>query len=85
MADPLVTEWHSRDLGGRISGREVAAVADWLATNKYYHVMRDHPKYRDKIKGCCFGMKLAEEGYVTDSTLLRKQGYWWLINVIKLI
>ena len=85
MADPLVSEWHSRDLGSRISEREVAAVADWLTTNKYYHVMRDHPNYRNKIKGCCFGMKLAEESVHTESTLLAKQGYWWLITVIKLI
>lgn len=29
MADPLVEEWHSRDLDSRISRREVAAVEDW--------------------------------------------------------
>ena len=40
--------------------------------------MRDNPKYRDKINGCCFGMKMGEAG----SKLLIKQGYWWLINAI---
>ena len=74
MADPLVKEWHSRDLGSRISEREVAAVVDWLSTNKNYHVMRDHPNHRDKISGCCFGMKLADDVLRTDSTLLTKQG-----------
>jgi len=29
MADPLVSEWHSRDLDSSISAREVAAVIDW--------------------------------------------------------
>ncbi len=29
MADPLVDEWHSRDLDSVISDREAAAVNDW--------------------------------------------------------
>ena len=29
MADPLVEEWHSRDLDSCISAREAAAVRDW--------------------------------------------------------
>ena len=61
MADPLVTEWHSRDLGSRISEREVSAVAEWLATNRNFHIMRDHPKHLNKINGCCFGMKISNK------------------------
>jgi len=40
MADPLVTEWHSRDLDSVISEREAAAVADWRDNSlALYHVM----------------------------------------------
>ena len=75
MADPLVDEWHSRDLDSRISEREVAAVVEWLAADKYFHIMRDHPEHRDKIKGCCFGMRIAEENVQMKHTRLIKQGY----------
>ena len=61
MMDPLVKEWHSRDLNSRISEREVAAVVDWLATAKSFHVMRDHPSHIAKMKGCCFGMRIVEK------------------------
>ncbi|TCJ18945.1 tetratricopeptide repeat protein [Parasulfuritortus cantonensis] len=41
MADPTVTRWLVRDADSLISRREAAAVADWLASGRWFHVMRD--------------------------------------------
>ena len=57
MADPLVEEWHSRDLDSRISHREVSAVNDWKSTGRTYHIMRDHPQHGTQILGGMFGMR----------------------------
>ena len=56
MADPLVSEWHCRDLDSRISQRELAAVEDWRGSNQTYHIMRDNRYHVASIVGCCFGM-----------------------------
>ena len=74
MADPLVIEWHSRDLGSLITEREVSAVAEWLSTDKRYHVMRDHPTHSETIQGCCFGMKVPDEDEKTKVTNLLLHG-----------
>ena len=57
MADPLVQEWHSRGLDSVVSDREVAAVNDWLSTNKTFQIMRDNPAHGVNILGGCFGMQ----------------------------
>ena len=74
MADPLVTEWHSRDLGSQITEREVSAVAEWLSLDKGYHVMRDHPSHHKTIKSCCFGMKASEDDVKPSANNLIIQG-----------
>ena len=52
MVDPLVSEFHSRDLDSVPSPREVEAVKEWLASkNKTFHIMRDHPYHRVPILG----------------------------------
>ena len=82
MADPLVIEWHSRDLGSEITEREVSAVAEWLSTNKRYHVMRDHPTHQEIIQGCCFGMKVPKDDVQTLSTNLLLQGKLLVYNIL---
>ena len=57
MADPLVEEWHCRDLDSRITPRELAAVQDWQSSGHTYHIMRDNKYHAATIVGCCFGMK----------------------------
>ena len=74
MADPLVDEWHSRDLDSRISEREVSAVVDWLATGKHFHVMRDRPNHRHVMEGCCFGMKIPENNIRIKYSSVFKKG-----------
>ncbi len=55
MVDPLVDEWHSRDLDSRPSEREWAAVDDWLRSGSTFHVMRDHTHHWVTILGGMFG------------------------------
>ncbi|CAF1526388.1 unnamed protein product [Didymodactylos carnosus] len=41
--DDFVEIMNSRDLDSALTHRELAAVQDWLKTNKSFHAMRDHP------------------------------------------
>ena len=71
MADPLVEEWHCRDLDSNVTQRELAAVLDWQSSRRTYHIMRDHPWHFAPIVGCCFGMKNKFDGLrVTTRTLM---------------
>lgn len=52
MVDPLVSEFHSRDLDSIVSQREVAAVSEWVeAKNKTFHIMRDHKQHGSAMPG----------------------------------
>lgn len=61
MADPLVKEWHSRDLDSIVSEREVAAVRDWLTTTFTFQIMRDNPNHAAQILGGAFGMQFIDD------------------------
>ena len=64
MVDPLVSEFHSRDLDSIISNREFAAVNDWLSnTNRTFHIMRDHKQHGSAIPGEMF-CKFLNHSYV---------------------
>jgi hypothetical protein len=41
--DPDVDVFLSRDCDSRFSNREVSAINEWLASDKDFHIMRDHP------------------------------------------
>lgn len=47
----------SRDADARLSSREACAVADWLATNKSFHIIRDHPYHARPIMGGMWGCR----------------------------
>ncbi len=57
MADPLVQEFHSRDLDVVPIQREVEAVNDWLRTPYHYHIMRDHFGHTMPIMGGMWGFR----------------------------
>ena len=63
MADPLVDEWHSRDLDSNILQRELAAVHDWQHSSKTFHIMRDHPAHGVHILGGMFGIKMSNGNF----------------------
>jgi protein O-GlcNAc transferase len=47
----------SRDTDSRLSLREKAAVDEWLASDKDFHIMRDHPYHRTVILGGMWGCR----------------------------
>lgn len=46
-----------RDTDSRVSLREKHAVDEWLASDKLFHVMRDHPYHQFPILGGMWGVK----------------------------
>jgi hypothetical protein len=47
----------SRDLDSALTQRERAAVDVWLASNKSFHVMRDHPQHSTPMLGGMWGFR----------------------------
>lgn len=56
-SDPEVEVMLSRDCDSRLSPREAAAVAEWLASPAQFHIMRDHPSHDVPILGGMWGVK----------------------------
>jgi hypothetical protein len=46
-----------RDCDSRLSEREALAVHEWLASDKAFHIMRDHPYHNTEILGGMWGVK----------------------------
>lgn len=51
-----------RDCDSRLNFREKAAVDEWIASGKTWHVMRDHPTHQDPIMAGMWGGKLMGLG-----------------------
>lgn len=47
----------SRDTDSRLGSREKAAVDEWLAGDKDFHIMRDHPYHATEILGGMWGVR----------------------------
>ena len=48
-----------RDLDSRLTGREAAAVTDWLEnTDRPFHIMRDNPNHGTEILGGMWGARM---------------------------
>lgn len=47
----------SRDTDSRLSVREKVAVDEWLASDKDFHIMRDHPYHATEILGGMWGAR----------------------------
>ncbi len=56
-ADQNVSVMLSRDCDSRLNEREKAAVDAWLASDKSFHIMRDHPQHNMPILGGMWGVK----------------------------
>lgn len=56
-ADPSVDVVLVRDTDCRIGPREKAAVEEWLASGKRFHIMRDHPAHGIEILGGLWGAR----------------------------
>ncbi len=74
--DSSVRYWVSRDADSRLNPREAAAVAEWIASRKPFHIMRDHPYHCRDIMGGMFGVDnvaFAEKYTVPDVAELIRQ------------
>jgi hypothetical protein len=47
----------SRDVDCRLNLREKAAVDEWMASDKGFHIMRDHPWHKFPVLGGMWGVK----------------------------
>ena len=56
-ADPEVNIFLSRDCDSRFSDRELSAINEWLASDKDFHIMRDHPYHTVPILGGMWGCR----------------------------
>jgi hypothetical protein len=55
FADPGAELVMIRDCDSRFSEREKRAVAEWLSSEKIFHIMRDHPSHNVPILGGLWG------------------------------
>ena len=53
-----------RDADSRLNIREKAAVDEWLASDKDFHIMRDHPSHTCPILAGCFGSRNKSYEYI---------------------
>lgn len=44
-SESTIARYAIRDIDSRISAREAAAVAEWVASGERFHLMRDHPSH----------------------------------------
>ena len=51
----------SRDLDSSITAREVAAVEEWLQSEKPLHSMRDHPAHHHPLMAGMWGTKTTQD------------------------
>jgi hypothetical protein len=56
-SEPEVAVMLSRDCDSRLTARERAAVDAWLASDRDFHVMRDHPAHYTSILGGMWGVR----------------------------
>ena len=59
--DPQVSVFLSRDLDSVFTGREVAAVREWLQSGKSLHSMRDHPAHHHPLMAGMWGTKISQD------------------------
>lgn len=55
--DTKVDVFLSRDCDSRFSDREIAAIKEWLESDKDFHIMRDHPYHTVPILGGMWGCR----------------------------
>lgn len=70
----------SRDADSRLNLREKAAVEEWLASDKDFHIMRDHPAHGVPILGGMWGVR---NGLLKDIKLMideYSKGDFWQVD-----
>lgn len=78
ISEPDVEVMISRDADSRISLREKAAVDEWLASDKGFHIMKDHPwHYTYPILAGMFGCKSGVIENITTKINSFKKVDWY--------
>ena len=81
ICDTEVDIFLSRDTDSRIGNREIAALNEWIESDKDFHIMRDHPYHTVPILG---GMWGCRNGILRNMDQLienwaghtHKKGFW---------
>lgn len=75
--DPDVERFIVRDSDSRLNAREAHAVAEWIASGKKIHTIRDHPNHDRPLNGGLWGgVKGAVPGIMDEiRKFSNKQGY----------
>lgn len=73
VEDPEVDVFLSRDCDSRFTDREVAAINEWLQSDKDFHIMRDHPYHTVPILG---GMWGCRRGILRDVNFSKSIEQW---------
>ena len=67
--DAAVTRFIIRDCDSRLTQRDKAAVDEWIASGRFFHVIRDHPDHAMAIMGGLWG---SVGGFVPPNLLTNK-------------
>lgn len=70
----------SRDADSRLSYREKAAVDEWLASDKDFHIMRDHPYHAIPILGGMWGARNGILKGIKDVIHDYSKGNHWQVD-----
>ena len=79
-SDPAVDVMMSRDCDSRLTYREAAAVNEWLASDKGFHIMRDHPYHAIPIMGGMWGAKKGTIPQMKDLIQQTMKGDFWQVD-----
>ena len=67
----------SRDTDCRLGQRETAAVERWLAGDRDFHIMRDHPEHHAPILGGMWGVRAGMLSAMREDLRDYKPGNYW--------
>lgn len=70
----------SRDADSRLTEREKLAVDEWLASDKDFHIMRDHPAHGTAILGGMWGAKSGSIPEMKSLILQYSKGNFWQVD-----
>ncbi len=80
ISHPDVDVMISRDTDSRLSAREKNAVDSWLASDKLFHVMRDHPAHATEILGGMWGARKPILGDMIHLMNSYNKGNFWQVD-----
>lgn len=70
----------SRDADSRLTQREKEAVDEWLASDKDFHIMRDHPAHSATIMGGMWGVRGTLLSGIKEKIDSYSQGNFWQVD-----